>query len=371
MYKIYKFRIYPCESNKQIIDKTISYSRFVYNYFLSKMLKEGYVDANINIKYFKEHLLKDYIFLKEVSIISLIKIIYVLDNNYKASLRNGGKPKFKSHFGKNCYYIPIINNTFIKIDFYKRYIKLPYYKPIRFKAYESVKNINGKINLITISIENGKYYINISYNVEESAKVNPASIIGIDIGIKKLLTLSDGNSFDNNKYIFKYEKRINQMQKRLSKKKKGSNNYYKCRFKLDKLYSRLSKTRKRYIHKITSLITNEYDIIICEKLHIKKMIENGKNTSLSKKINDATFNEIIKQLEYKSKLKGKYFYQICDYYPSSQICSVCGNRANEYKDLSKREYICHECNLELDRDLNASINIMFEGLKLFMNNNVK
>lgn len=118
------------------------------------------------------------------------------------------------------------------------------------------------------------------------------------------------------------------------------------------------------IHKITKKITDDYDIITCEKLQTKEMIM---KKTLSKELTDASFSEIIRQLEYKSKFKGKQFYQIDTYYPSSQVCSVCGKRDKKYKDIKERKYVCTNCHSELDRDLNASINIMFEGLKLFMN----
>ena len=184
----------------------------------------------------------------------------------------------------------------------------------------------------------------------------PRSIVGIDLGIKKLLTLSDGVTFDNNKYIEKYEKRIKRIQRELSRKKKRSNNYYKCKKKLAILYSKLKNARNYYLHNITKKITDEYDIITCEKLSVQKMLG---NKELSKKISDASFYEIIRQLEYKSKFKGKLFYQIDTYYPSSQECSVCGSIDKKYKDIKERVYKCSNCKNEVDRDLNASINIMF------------
>lgn len=204
---------------------------------------------------------------------------------------------------------------------------------------------------------------------DEIQNVVPASIVGIDLGVKKLVTLSDGTEYENNKYILKYEKRIKRMQRALSRKVKGSNNYFKCKRKLVTLHNKLANSRKCYIHKISKNITDEYDIITCEKLHTKSMIIEGKKNTLSKNINDACFNEIIRQLEYKSKFKGKQFYQIYDYYPSSQTCSRCNNQDKKYKNLNERIYNCTKCYLKLDRDLNASINIMFEGLKMYIKNN--
>ena len=189
------------------------------------------------------------------------------------------------------------------------------------------------------------------------------NIVGIDLGIKKLLTLSDRITYDNNKYIENYEKRIKRLQRELSRKVKRSNNYNKCKKKLVKLYSKLKNARNYYLHKITKRITDEYDIIACEKLAVQNML---KNHNLSKKISDASFNEIVRQLQYKSKFKSKRFYQVDKYYPSSQECSVCGNIDRKYKSLLEREYKCSKCHNEIDRDLNSSINIMYKGVKLYM-----
>ena len=199
--------------------------------------------------------------------------------------------------------------------------------------------------------------------MQKNNNLIPRSIIGIDLGIKKLLTLSDGITYDNNKYIEKYEKRIKRLQRELSRKVKRSNNYYKCKKKLVILYSKLKNARNYYLHNITKKITDEYDIITCEKLTVQKML---KEHNLSKKISDASFNEIIRQLEYKSKYKDKLFYQINTYYPSSQECHVCGNIDKKYKDIKERVYKCSKCQNEIDRDINASINIISEVLKLYI-----
>ena len=206
---------------------------------------------------------------------------------------------------------------------------------------------------------------------DEASKINHRTIVGIDLGIKKLLTLSDGITYDNNKYLQKYEKRIKRKQRELSRKQKKSKNYYKCKKELAVLYSKLVNARKYYTHKITKDITDEYDIITCEKLFTKKMITKGKDNKLSKKISDATFSEVLRQLEYKTRFKGKIFNQIDTYYPSSQVCSKCNNQDKKYKDLKERTYKCSKCNQEIDRDFNASINIMFEGLKLYIKNYAK
>ena len=378
-YKAYKFRIYPNESQKELINKTFGCSRFIYNYFLSMYKESKHTKASENIKYYTNYLKYECPFLQEIDSIVIRKSLFNLEDSFKRYFKRQSEyPKFKSKFKRNSYntnavYGSYKNNNYcnIELDLENKTIKLPKLKNIKIRGYRNLKYINGRILNATISREsNGKYYVSVLYEISEKVKeVTPTSIIGIDLGVKKLLTLSDGNTYENNKYIEKYEKRIKRTQRELSRKVKGSNNYYKCKKKLAILHSKLANSRKYYIHKITKNITNEYDIITCEKLHTKEMIIHGKKNTLSKNINDACFNEILRQLEYKSKFKGKQFYQIYEYYSSSQICSRCDNQDKKYKNLNERIYECTKCHLELDRDLNASINIMFEGLKMYIENN--
>ena len=378
MFRAYKFRFYPNKEQIELINKTFGSSRYVYNYYLDKMKNNGYVSAYTNIKDYTSTLKYEAVFLQEIDSIVIRQSLFNLDNAYKRLFnKTGGYPKFKSKYNKNSYNTIAVYKNYknkeycnIELDLNNRQIKLPKLKWVKVRGYRNKDNINGKIKSATISREpNGKYYVSVLYEMYDILlEIKPSTIVGIDLGVKKLLTLSDGTTNDNNKYIDKYEKRIKRKQRELSRKEKGSKNYYKCKKELAILHSKLANARKHYIHKITKDITDEYDIITCEKLKTKEMIIKGKDSKLSSKINDATFSEIIRELQYKSKYKGKYFYQINTYYPSSQICSRCDNQDRRYKDLTRREYKCTKCNQELDRDLNASINIMFEGLKLYMKN---
>ena len=378
MFRAYKFRFYPNKEQIELINKTFGSSRYVYNYYLDKMKNNGYVSAYTNIKDYTSTLKYEAVFLQEIDSIVIRQSLFNLDNAYKRLFnKTGGYPKFKSKYNRNSYNTTAVYKNYkdkeycnIELDLTNRQIKLPKLKWVKVRGYRNINNINGKIKSATISREpNGKYYVSVLYEMYDILpEIKPRTIVGIDLGVKKLLTLSDGTTYDNNKYIDKYEKRIKRKQRELSRKEKGSKNYYKCKKELAILYSKLSNARKHYIHKITKDITDEYDIITCEKLKTKEMIIKGKDNKLSSKINDATFSEIVRQLQYKSKYKGKEFYQINTYYPSSQICSRCDNQDRRYKNLTRREYKCTKCSQELDRDLNASINIMFEGLKLYMKN---
>ena len=374
MYRSFKFRLYPDKKQKELLNKSFGCSRFIYNYYLSNIKNNGYKNSYSNISDYVNNLKYKYFFLQEIDSTIIRKTLFNLDDNLKKFNDNDfGYPKYKSKFDKHSYTTSAVYRNYkyknycnIELDLVNRKIKLPKLKWIDIRGYRNIKSINGKIVNATISREkNSKYYVSVLFSLIDIKNNNiiPKNIVGIDLGIKKLLTLSDGITYDNNKYIEKYEKRIKRLQRELSRKVKRSNNYYKCKKKLAILHSKLKNARNCYLHNITKKITDEYDIITCEKLSVQKMLG---NKELSKKISDASFYEIIRQLEYKSKFKGKLFYQIDTYYPSSQECHVCGNVDKRYKRLNERMYKCSKCQNEIDRDLNASINIMFEGLKLYM-----
>ena len=376
VYKAYKFRIYPNDKQKVLINKNFGCARFVYNYYLTYIKEHKYLNATACINHYVKQLKQEYPFLSETDSILIRKTLFNLENAFKKFFnKQGGYPNYKSKFSKNSYNTSAIYRTYkeriycnIELNLNTKQIKLPKLKWINIRGYRNLQEIKGKIVNATISREpNGKYYVSVVYEkpILNNKYVVPKNIVGLDLGIKKLITLSDGVTFANNKYILKYEKKIKRLQRNLSRKVKKSKNYYKCKHMLAILYSKLKNARNYYLHKITKEITDNNDIIVTEKLQTKNMLQ---NKNLSKSIIDASFYEIIRQLQYKSKNKGKYFYQIDTFYPSSQTCSVCGRIDSKYKDLTIREYNCCNCKNILDRDLNASINIMFEGLKLHMRN---
>ena len=376
MYKAYKFRLYPNQEQKVLINKSFGCSRFVYNYYLTYIKEHKYLSAKACISHYVNYLKQEYPFLTEADSIIIRKTLFNLEDAFKRYFnKQGGYPNYKNKFSKNSYNTSAVYRKYktkeycnIEIDLKNKQIKLPKLKWVNIKGYRNLKEKNGRIINATISREpNGKYYVSVLFEIPSISNnyVIPKNIIGLDLGIKKLITLSDGTIVDNNKYILKYEKRIKRLQKSLARKVKKSKNYYKCKHQLAILYGKLKNARNYYLHKITKQITDNNDIIVTEKLNTKNMLQNNK---LSKNIQDASFYEIIRQLQYKAKNKGKYFHQIDTYYPSTQTCSVCGNIDAKYKNLNERVYKCCNCNNRMDRDLNASINIMFEGLKIHFNN---
>ena len=375
MYKGFKFRMYPTNDQEKIINTNLDNKRFIYNHYLDKAKTSNQINTKQNIFDYSQILKPTSTSLQTLDIKIAYTTLYSLENNFK-KLNNLEIMKFKSKYNKNSYTISSnksINNPNIILDLKRKTITLPYLENIKIRGYKKLKEIKGRIINVTISKEpTGKYYVSVLYELTNVNPIkNPKNIVGIDIGIKQLLTLSDGTTYENIHIQEKYRKRIKRKQRELSRKIKGSKNYYKCKKELAILYSKLKNIRKSYIHKITKSITDEYDIITCENLKTKEMIIQGKTNNLSTKINDATFTEILRQLSYKAKIKGKKFYQVDTYYPSSQICSRCDNQDKKYKDLNEREYKCVKCGQALDRDFNSSINIMFEGLKLYIKSYAK
>lgn len=375
--KAYKFRFYPTNEQKILINKTFGCTRLIYNYYLNKK-QELYKTEKKDLSSYDcikdlKNLYIEYPFLKEVDSMSLRCALFDLDNSYQKFFKEKiGYPKYKSKYDKNSYRTNFVTSMYkgkkyenIKLDIINKTIMLPKLKKVRIRGYRKLKNIDGRIINANVSRgKDNKYYVSVVFEQElEENKIIPNKIIGLDLGIKDLVITSDGKKYDNNKTISKYEKRIQRIQRKLSKKTKGSNNYYKTKQKLARLYSKIKNTRKYTIHKITKEIIDNNDIIVTETLKINNMI---KNHHIAKSLQDASLSEIIRQLTYKTKWKFKKIYQIETFYPSSQICSHCDYKNEITKNLNIREYECPNCHIKLDRDINASENIMFEGLKFYM-----
>ena len=371
IYKAYKFRLYPNKMQQELINKTLGCTRFIYNTMLYEKEK-AYKETKIIKQKFdciKElPLLKQtYPWLMEVDSMSLRTTIFDLEDAFKNFYRTKNYPKYKDKYGKNSYRTNYIKNNYknkiyenIKLNLINKTITLPKLKDMKIRGYRKTKEIKGRIINTTVSKEINRYYVSVLYEQEiEEKKVVPTKVVGIDLGIKDLVITSYGEKYENKKYITKYENKIKNLQKWLSKKEKCSKNYYKIKTKIKETYKKLKNARKYLIHKITKEIVNDNDLIITENLQTKKLIE---KKEMSKYISDASLSEIIRQLEYKSKWQNKHFYQIDTYYPSSQICSHCNTKNKEIKDLNKRNWTCSNCKNENDRDINAAINIMWEGL---------
>ena len=371
MYKAYKFRLYPNDNQKILINKTFGCTRFIYNHFLNKCKEEKFIKAYDMCKELKE-LVLDYPFLKEVDSMALRCSIFNLEDSYKNYFsKRSAYPSFKNKFSKQSYRTNCITSVYknkkysnIKIDIKEKMIKVPKLGLVKIRGYRNLNELTDRIINITIEKEKtNKYYVSVITEKEEKTpkKITPTSIVGIDLGIKDLVVTSDGEKYPNPKEINKREKRLKRMQRKLCRQVKGSNNYNKTKEKIARIHSKIKNSRKHNIITIANKIVKEHDIIVSEKLNVKKMSSNHK---LAKNILDAGFNKICELLKWKAKLLGKYYYQVDTYYPSSKICSHCDNKTEITNDLKVRMWECENCGNTNDRDINASINIMFEGIKM-------
>ena len=375
IYRAYKFRLYPDEEQKILIHKTFGCSRFVYNYYLNYQ-KENGVQKALNLCKDLKELENNHEYLKEVDSCALRCSIFDLEdgfNNFFA--KRSGYPNFKSKFNRQSYRTSCIRSTYkgkqysnIEVDLLTRFIKLPKLGKVKIRGYRDKERIEGKIVNATISRETtNKYYVSVL--VEEDIlidKVIPTSIVGIDLGIKDLVVTSDGIKYGNEKILTKYEKRLKRLQRKLSRQVKGSKNYLKTKEKIARIYAKIKNYRKHYLNDIANEIVNDHEIIVTESLLVKDMFQDKKK-AFNKSLSDAAVSKLRSLIEWKCKIKGKIYYKINTYYPSSQICSHCGYKNSKLKDLSIREYDCPKCGVHNDRDINASLNIMFEGLKLHYN----
>lgn len=363
MFKSYKYRIYPNKEQEEQIQKTFGCCRFVYNQSLAyrkdKYEKEKKSLSRIDCNNWKNQFLKkEYQWLKEVDKWALDNAIINMDNAYQKFFKeHAGYPKFKSkHNHYKSYKTNYINGN-IEVSFDNNKIKLPKLKWVKAKVH---RKFLGKIKSATISqVPSGKYFISILVDCEHYFPQEVEGKIGIDMGLEVYCSLSTGIKIPNPRFIKQYEDKLAYEQKKLSRKTKGSKRYEKQRIKVAKVYEKISNCRKDFLHKLSNIITNENQVIIMETLSSKEVQQ---NRQLSKSVSDVSWYEFGRQLEYKSNWKGRVFHRIDRWFPSSQICSSCGYNDGKHT-LDIREWTCPNCGREHDRDINASINILHEGIR--------
>jgi putative transposase len=367
IFKSFKFRIYPSKEQEILLVKHFGACRFVFNYYLNKR-KESYLEDKKSLNYYDNsndltQLKKDekYIWLKEINSQSLQSSLRNLDTAYGKFFRKQTKfPRFKSKYDRQSFKIPqnvlIIDNK-LTIPKFKSGIKINLHR-----------EINDEIIFATISKSTtGKYYVSITCEVNHIPFDKTNSKIGIDTGIKDLVILSDGTTYENIKSLKNNLKKLKYEQRQLSKKVKGSSSRDKQRKNLVIIHEKITNVRKDYLHKVSTEIIKNHDVICIEDLVVKNIMKNHK---LAQAMSDVSLGTFYSMLEYKSVWNDKTIIKIDRFFPSSKMCSNCG-WINQDLTLNIREWTCPSCGENHDRDFNASKNILKQGLKILSGSGIE
>jgi putative transposase len=358
IHKGYKFRLYPNKVQQEYFAKCFGCARFIYNKMLADKI-EHYKTAGKNLTVYPSDYKDDFPFLKEIDSNILSNELLHLQKGYNNFFKNKdfGFPKFKSKKDNYKSFSSICYTTIKIID--NKYLKLPKSKNFGLIRVKISQPIGGTIKTVTISqVPSGKYYVSMNVAIWYQSLPSRGSSIGLDLGTKDLVITSSGDKFDNIRTLETHQAKLAKLQRQLAHKQKGSRNYEKARIKLAREYEKIANIRKDYLHKISHKIVSENQAIFSENLNVKGLMKNHRQ---AKSIGDASWYELIRQLEYKSAWNGRVYHKVDRFFPSSQLCSSCGFKYEAVKTKNLREWRCPNCGTYHDRDINAAMNILIRG----------
>ncbi|ABX31481.1 transposase IS605 [Petrotoga mexicana DSM 14811] len=372
MLKTYKFRIYPSNEQIEKLNQHFGHTRFVYNLFL-EFSSNAYKNTKTSTNYYMWAKVltvlkktEKYQWLNDVNSQSLQQSIKDLETGYKRFFKKQAKhPKFKKKSSRQSFRVPQHIQLYENEgnDKYGTLFVPKFKEGIKVRVHRKI-DPNAKIkNCTFIKTTTGKYFVSITFEVEGSfpdRDIDYENSIGMDMGLKDSVVLSDGTKYPAPKVLSKYERKLKHAYKKFSSKEQGSKNWDKAKLEVARIHEKIKNTREDFLHKLTKEISeNQADVFVVETLNIRGML---KNHHLAKSISDSGWYQFKTFLKYKAERLGKKVIEIGMFEPSSKVCSVCGYK-NEGLKLSDREWVCPECGTKHDRDVNAAVNIRQFGLK--------